>query len=313
MEATGERLNNSPWHILGVGSVGGLFAARLTACAIPVTLVLRDDAALTRYHAAGGLRVSGPGDAHAHAQPPATAIANATFPRAILVTTKAQDTLTALVPLMHGDGNGQLVVLLQNGMGVSEQVRAHWPGVRLWNAVTTAGVWRASGFDLHCVAEGETLCGRWDDAGLAAGDAHVDALVAAGVLTTRNDIRAALWRKLAVNACINALTAIYQCRNGELLANSKAHARMAQLATEVEQVAQAEGIRFDTPVLAMSEDVCRLTANNFSSMNRDVAAGRKTEIEFINGYVVACADQHGLNAAENASVIDEVLHALQRS
>lgn len=313
MEATGERLNNSPWHILGVGSVGGLFAARLTACAIPVTLFLRDDAALTRYHAANGLRVSGPGDAHMHAQPPAIAIANATVPDAILVTTKAQDTLTALAPLMLGDGNGQLVFLLQNGMGVSERVRARWPGVRLWNAVTTAGVWRASGFELHCVAEGETLCGRWDDAGSAAGDAHLDPLVAAGVMKTRNDIRAVLWRKLAVNACINALTAIYQCRNGELLTNSKAHARMAQLAAEVEHVAQAEGIRFDTPVLAMSEDVCRLTANNFSSMNRDVAAGRKTEIEFINGYVVACAQRHALVTAENSALIEEILRAAHPS
>ena len=45
----------STWHILGAGSLGGLWAARLARAGLPVRLILRDQARLSRYRAAGGL------------------------------------------------------------------------------------------------------------------------------------------------------------------------------------------------------------------------------------------------------------------
>jgi len=296
------------WHVLGVGSIGGLFALRLAAANLPVTLLLRNAGALARYLGSDGLRVLGPGNSHAFAKPPALAVddAGAASPAAILVTTKAPDTLAALAPLVAGDGSGQLVLLLQNGMGVSDTLRERWPALRIWNAVTTAGVWRAGEFELQCVASGETHAGRRDDAGDARSDTFVQALFESRLMQPSGDIHAVLWRKLVVNACINALTAIYHCRNGELLEKPEAHARMARIAAEVERVAQAEGVRLDTPVLDMAEAVCRLTAANFSSMNRDVAAGRPTEIDFINGYVARTAQRHRLDAGENLAVVRRI-------
>jgi 2-dehydropantoate 2-reductase len=296
------------WHLLGVGSIGGLFATHLATANIPVTLLLRNAGALARYHGSDGLRVHGPGHSHAFAKPPALAVDDTgdTRPVAILVTTKAPDTLVALAPLIQGDGFGQVVLLLQNGMGVSERVRERWPALRIWNAVTTAGVWRAGEFELHCVAQGETGAGRHDDAGDARCDDFVQALFASQLMQPSADIHAVLWRKLAVNACINALTAIHDCRNGELLEKPEAHARMARIAAEVERVAQADGVHLDTPVLAMAEAVCRLTAQNFSSMNRDVVAGRPTEIDFINGHVVSVAQRHGLAADENLAILHHI-------
>lgn len=297
-----------PVHILGVGSIGGWFAVRLAAADVPVALLLRNAAAVTAYQAAAGIHVSGPGDIAQHAHPPAELVTDsATQPGLLLVTTKTPDTLTALAPRLAGDGAGQLVVLLQNGMGISERVRARWPEVRLWNAVTTAGVWRTSQFDLHCVAIGETHIGRYDDAGDAMLDVHVDALTRGGLMTPATDMRQLLWRKLAVNAALNALTALHACRNGDLLTIPEARAQMAMLALEIEQVAAAENMRFDEPVLAMTERVARLTADNYSSMNRDAAAGRPTEIDFINGYVVACAQRYGIAVPAN----EQMLHAVR--
>lgn len=294
-------------HILGLGSIGGLFAARLAAARLPVTVLLRHADAQAAWQTAGGIRVEGPGDARMLAQPTARPVSGDIAPPAhLLVTTKAQDTLTALAPLIAGDGRGQLVVLLQNGMGVSEVVRARWPGLRIWNAVTTAGVWRSAPFTLHCVANGETHAGRWDDAGDAHLDTAVQQLADNQILMLTPDIRTRLWHKLAVNAVINALTAIHACRNGALLEIPEARAQVEWLARETERVAAAEGIRFDESVLAMAERVIRQTADNFSSMNRDAAAGRGTEIAFINGYVVDCARRHGIDVPANESV----LHAL---
>lgn len=300
-------MNAAHWHILGIGSIGGLFAMRLHEAGIPVTLLLRDRAAMGAYIAQRGLALASPDGRWTQAQPPAAiAAAPATAPSCLLVTTKAPDTLAALAPLLHDDGNNQLVLLLQNGMGVSEQVRARWPRVRLWNAVTTAGVWRESAFRLHQVADGETHAGRWDDGGDATLDTALDALFAAHIATRVDDIRAVLWRKLAINAVINALTAIHGCRNGALLEIAAARSQLAALAAEVESVATAAGIHFDEPVSAIAERVIRSTAANFSSMNRDVAAGRRTEIDFINGYVVAQAQRHGLAVPANEAVLAAV-------
>ena len=55
----------STWHILGAGSLGGLWAARLARAGLPVRLILRDQARLSRYRAAGGLTLVEDGQAAA--------------------------------------------------------------------------------------------------------------------------------------------------------------------------------------------------------------------------------------------------------
>lgn len=297
------------WHILGTGSIGGLFAARLGHAGIPVTLLLRDAAALARWQAGDGLVVTLPDGQALRAKPPAAVAGNGPPPAWLLVTTKAPDTLAALAPCIAGDGNGQCVLLLQNGMGTSDLLRARWPRLRLWNAVTTAGAWRSAPLAVHCVALGDTLAGRWDAAGVHALDAALSPLSAAGICTPTDDIHAALWRKLAVNAVINALTALHGCRNGELPRIAAANALLAPLATEVETVAAADGVRFAEPVLASALRVITLTADNWSSMNRDVAAGRQTEIDFINGYIVARANAHGIAVPANRAMVTAI-HAI---
>ena len=54
------------WHILGAGSLGSLWATRLARAGLPVRLILRDQAALTRYRAAGGLTLIEDGQASLH-------------------------------------------------------------------------------------------------------------------------------------------------------------------------------------------------------------------------------------------------------
>lgn len=291
-----------PWHILGAGSIGGLFSVRLEDAGLAPVLLLRDDATQARWQAAAGLHLQRPDGSSRHLRPVVRTVAGAGAPRCLLVTTKAPDTLAALAPLVAGSGAGQLVLLLQNGMGVADRLRARWPALRLWCAVTTAGAWRESTFRLHCVAEGETHAGLHDAPGDVALDAAVRELAAAGILHLVDDVRPRLWHKLAVNAVINALTALHGCRNGELLELDATRVQLPLLAAEVEAIAAAEGIHLGAPVLALAEAVIRQTAGNYSSMNRDVVAGRRTEIDYINGYLVDRAGAHGLAAPAHAAL-----------
>jgi 2-dehydropantoate 2-reductase len=296
------------WHLLGAGSVGCWLAARLHAAGIPVTLLLRNAAARAGYLARDGITLELP-EGVLHARPPAL-IAGDGVPARLLVCTKTPDTLEALAAVFPQRDAQAAVVLLQNGMGMAQAVQARWPRLRLYNAVTTAGIYRASAWRFHCVATGETFVAE-PDAGAPAGDVSaIRAVADAGLWQTDTRIAQRLWQKLAVNAVINALTGIHQCRNGELETIPAAAALIPRLAAEVDAVAAAEGIRLAPDALTAARAVMRSTAGNLSSMNRDLAAGRRTEIDAINGFVVARASVHGIPVPANEQVLAAV-HMLE--
>jgi ketopantoate reductase len=156
-----------------------------------------------------------------------------------------------------------------------------------------------------------------------------------GASSSSQDIRTQLWRKLAANCCINPMTALRQCRNGELLelmmtttsdddrsrANEDATEtttsvgeQVAAAVDEVVQVAAAEeddgGIqlcRDDT--LRFVQQVLADTASNYSSMVQDVQHQRRTEVRQLNGYVVERGRAHNIACPMNERLwkqIDEL-------
>ena len=71
--------------------------------------------------------------------------------------------------------------------------------------------------------------------------------------------------------------------------------RKMQRVAEVEAVAQAEGFHLDDDVVATTMDFCaKMTPDATSSMQRDVAAGRRLEYDAINGAVVRAGKETGL-------------------
>ncbi len=115
-----------------------------------------------------------------------------------------------------------------------------------------------------------------------------------------------LWQKLAINAAINPLTAIEQCRNGAL-ADIRYRPIIEMIISELVEVAKLEGVELDKLVLTNRVyEVIKLTANNFSSMHQDVANKRQTEVGSINGYIVARARVHHLNCKTNEDLYNQI-------
>jgi 2-dehydropantoate 2-reductase len=114
------------------------------------------------------------------------------------------------------------------------------------------------------------------------------------------DIVLRLWKKLCVNACINPTTALAGCRNGLLGESVPLRSVVRDVAGEVARVMGASGYPATREEL---EDfvyrVIEQTAGNESSMLRDVRCGRRTEIEFINGYIVEKARESGVSVPLN--------------
>lgn len=221
--------------------------------------------------------------------------------------------LNTIVPLL---GPNALLVCFQNGIGHLEVLQNTLAPTRWAAAVTSLGATLLGPGHVRFGGMGQTRMGFIEPVEAPAQKKLSDLaalLNDAGLPTeTTPDIQGPIWNKLLVNVGINALTALYGCENGGLLENDEALARLEAAVLEGSRIARALGIDITPePVLAVL-DVCRATRHNISSMLQDIRAGRKTEIDSINGALVAKAADLGLAVPENKRLGREI-HALEKN
>ena len=125
------------------------------------------------------------------------------------------------------------------------------------------------------------------------------------------DPRSLVWSKVLINAGINPLTAILRVRNGALLESEAARGLMAGLVREGAAVMKRLSMTpaYGDPV-ARAEEVCRLTAANYSSMYMDIKNGQQTEIDFINGALAREGAANGVPCPLN-DAMTLLVHALE--
>lgn len=231
----------------------------------------------------------------------------------LVVTTKAADTLPALQQWAAQLPAVDRILLLQNGMG-QQQACADWlqqQGLpcRLWAGISTEGAYldTAAGQPPRVVhaGAGNTLAGPWQE------DASGIALPPA--VTAVADIRQPMREKLAINAVINPLTALFRCRNGELVSNRRYHTQLLALAQETATLSEQLGWSLSEPLEQRAEAVARATAANRSSTLQDILAGRPTELPWITGYLLHCAHKAGVPAPLNSSIYQQLQEHSDRS
>jgi 2-dehydropantoate 2-reductase len=94
--------------------------------------------------------------------------------------------------------------------------------------------------------------------------------------------------KLIANAVINPLTAILQVKNGELITNTFYFAAVKKLFLEIAAILNLKDpIRKFRDILR----ICKNTADNHSSMLKDLEAGRRTEVDAILGFLLDEAEK----------------------
>ncbi|MDZ5470689.1 2-dehydropantoate 2-reductase [Bacillus sp. 31A1R] len=102
-----------------------------------------------------------------------------------------------------------------------------------------------------------------------------------------------LLKKLVVNAVINPLTAILKTPNGKLIENPYYKQLFDSLFNEVNDILQLEAKNTYYQNLV---DICKQTANNRSSMLKDIEENRKTEVDAILGYLIEVAAKKEIDA-----------------
>ncbi len=224
----------------------------------------------------------------------------------LIVTVKAWQVETALSSVLQHVLPDTPVLLMHNGMGAIEALTGKIDNHPVVLATTTHGAYKAAPSKVEHTGVGSTVIGGYNQAG---NQCQFLCEVLDHALPTVNwshSINTALWHKLAVNCVINPLTALHQCPNGDLL-NSEYRNVIEQIINEVHTVMLAEGIDISKVTLQQTvQSVISATARNYSSMQQDIANQRTTEIEFINGYLIRKAQQHGIHVPANIELYTQL-------
>ncbi len=273
------------WHVLGAGSLGGLWAARLFRGGEPVRLILRDRTRLAQYRAGGGLQLSEGDTTSLYPLPAETPEAGNPIRRLILAC-KSYDAEEAHRQRRRAPGTGAEILLLQTAWQPGCRGRPV-PRARCLRASTTEGAYRET--DFHVVAAGAGQIWIGDQLGSHTPPPWLDTLTQLGFpVRWTEDIDARLWRKLAINCAINPLTVLHRCRNGELRQHA---AEVAALCDELTALLEAMGLAPAAQGLQQEvEAVIAATANNRSSMLQDVERGQRTEVSHLLGHALPIAD-----------------------
>ena len=224
----------------------------------------------------------------------------------IVVTVKAWQVDGAIEPLLPYISEDTIIMLMHNGMGTAPLLEAKLPDNPLIVATTTHGAYKPSKEQVLHTGQGNTQLGGFNAKG-AQCDFLADVMNHALPEVNWNpNINAALWTKLAINCAINPLTAIHQCKNGELAAPEFA-TKLANITYELVEVMSKEEVEVDFDSLhATIMQVVNATAANYSSMRQDVFHQRRTEIDFITGYLLQAAEKHHISTPENAKLYQRI-------
>jgi len=284
--------------VVGAGSLGSLVGG-LLARRHDVVLVGRDP------HVSAvetdGLHVEGAVETTVRPEA-TTTVPGGRFDLAV-VTVKAYDTDAAATAL--ADRSVGAVVSLQNGLGNEERL-ASTLTCPVLAGTCTYGARLVEPGRVACTGLGEVALGARGGGASATADEVGAAFTAAGVETTvAPDMPRRLWTKLAVNAGINAVTALARVPNGALV-DGPAAGTAHTAARETARVARGAGVDLpDDRATERLATVAETTATNVSSMRADVEAGDRTEVDAIHGAII--------DRADGSVPVNETLAALVRA
>jgi 2-dehydropantoate 2-reductase len=193
---------------------------------------------------------------------------------------------------------GALVLGLQNGVDNAERLRRVIDREVAATVVYVATEMAGPGHVRHH-GRGELVvepCTRSADV--------VAAFAAAGVpVTVSADVQAALWVKLVINCAYNALSAIAQLPYGRVVEVDGIAGVMADVVAECRAVAAAESVALPETLGATVAGLAATMPGQYSSTAQDLARGRPTEIEHLNGHVVRRGAARGVPTPVNATLL----------
>jgi 2-dehydropantoate 2-reductase len=222
-----------------------------------------------------------------------------------VIATKAADVdaaAAAIAPLLEPD---TMVMAFQNGLGAGERVARRIPESHIvigiaegfGSSIPEPGHVHHEGMRLIRIGEMnggltprlERITQAWDDAGF-----NVRAFA---------DVPLMIWEKFLCNVTLSAPCAVFDVTVGELMANPETWDVALGCTAEAYRLGLAMGVEFpfEDPLRYVTEFAGTIP-NSSPSMRLDQLAGRRSEVDVINGQVVTLSREHGLSAPYNETL-----------
>lgn len=282
--------------VMGAGAVGCYFGGMLARAGHEVVLVGRQvhADAISRC----GLRMetrSFDERVAVHAATSPDAVRGATL---VLFCVKSPDTESAGRAIAPHLADGALVLCLQNGVDNADRLRTVLPGRQVAATVVYVATEMAGPGHVRHHGRGELVIEPSPGSEPAA-----MSLAAAGVPTEISaNVRGALWAKLIVNCAYNAVSAIAQRPYGENVRSEGIQELMRDVVAECVAVAQADGVQLPPDMDGAVQRIAQSMPTQFSSTAQDLARGRRTEIDHLNGLVVQRGQALGIPTPVNRAL-----------
>jgi 2-dehydropantoate 2-reductase len=278
---------------MGAGAVGCYFGGMLARAGHRVTLIARP--AHVQAIDANGLRLETSTFDERVRLRASTEVSAMKDAQLVLFCVKSTDTVAAASQVLPHLAIDAVLMSLQNGVDNVDRLRSLLPNHVVTATVVYVATEMAGPGHVKHHGRGELVIESF------LGSAAVEqAMVAAGVPTEVSDnVRGALWLKLILNCAYNAVSAITQLPYGKTAVGDGVQDVMREVVNECLAVAKAEGVAVAGNVDSAVRMIFETMPTQLSSTAQDLARGKRSEIDYLNGLVVRRGRELGIATPAN--------------
>jgi 2-dehydropantoate 2-reductase len=290
--------------VVGAGAVGCYFGGMLARAGAPVTLIgraqhveaiKRDGLFIDSIHFKEHVSIS--------ASTELTAVRDAELVLFAVKTVDTEGTATLLAPYLASETN---VVSLQNGVDNAERMDFA-AGIQAISAVVYIAAEMSGPGQVKHSGRGDLVIGNpVSNQGPSESELVeiAEAFTRAGVpCRISQNITLELWTKLIMNCAYNALSALSRARYGRLVNDAGSVEMMRQVVAEGVAVGNAAGVRLSADkLIAAVLELGRVVPEALSSTAQDIARGKSTEIDSLNGFLVHRGAETGVPTPVNQTL-----------
>jgi len=289
--------------VIGAGAVGSYFGGLLARAGCDVTLIARPEhVKVIQEHGLYMECQSFQEHVRVKASTEYKSIAEADL---VLFCVKSPDTEPVAKEIRPFLSEDSIILSLQNGVDNCERIKTV-----LSNPVYPAVVYVATGMPgpghVKHFGRGELVIGD-----LEGREACLDQLNGVADYFNKGNvpcsiskhIKRDMWLKFLVNCSYNAISGIGQIEYGQMVQSKHINDLIEQITKEFLMVAEKEGVNIthEQAVLA-NQQIAKTMTKQKSSTAQDLMKLKKTEIDYLNGYIVRRALAHQIPTPANQSV-----------
>jgi 2-dehydropantoate 2-reductase len=290
--------------VVGAGAVGCYFGGMLARAGAPVTLIgraphvdaiHRDGLFIDSIHFKERVSV--------FASTELAAVRDAQLVLFCVKTVDTERTAKLLAPFLAPDTT---VVSLQNGVDNAERMDFA-AGIQAISAVVYIAAEMSGLGQVKHSGRGDLVIGNPPS---NQGASETELAEIAGIFTragvpcrVSQNIMFELWTKLIMNCAYNALSALSRARYGRLVDDAGSVEVMRQAVSEGVGVGNASGVRLsEDKLMAAVLELGRVVPEALSSTAQDIARGKPTEIDSLNGFLVRRGEELGVPTPVNQTL-----------